>query len=129
VLFMQRPCACCGWQIFPQSPQSVADDETGVSQPSARDALQSLKPMSQAPDAQVEFWQMPWLCAPAQLLPQEPQFEGELESFVSQPSSAVLLQSPKPDAQVRRHSPVLHSAAAFWVPQVTPQWPQLARSD
>jgi hypothetical protein len=54
-----------------------------------------------------------------------PQCEGDVLTLVSQPSVAFMLQSPKPELQVKPHLPALHVVVALArVGQTFPQLPQ-----
>ena len=117
-------------QTDPQPPQFAASVPVAVSQPSASlSALQSEKPVLQAPSQIPPAQSSVEMLFVEQLLAQLPHAVGVVVVFVSQPSTGFMLQSPKPVEHARMaHSPLLQMAEPLAAVQTMPQPPQLLMS-
>ena len=104
-------------QVTPQPPQWVLV-LSSVSQPSSGIPLQLPHPGSQVPIAHsppVQVWVTAW--GRAQVLPQLPQ-SVVVVVLVSQPSSGIMLQSPKPGSHIDTvQIAPSHAVPPTWVPR------------
>jgi hypothetical protein len=98
-----------------------------VSQPLLALPSQFENPLLQVPRAQAPPLHVPLALANTQGLLQRPQCVALLEKFASQPSTALLLQSPKPPLhEIPQALPAQVLAALGRVGQAAPQAPQWA---
>jgi hypothetical protein len=115
-------------QVFTHEPQCAASFARFTSQPSAGLPLQSAKPGLHAAMPQPPELHAPTAFAGLHARPQPPQFAADVDTLVSQPSVALLLQSAKPALHAMPQMPPLHAGEPPAELHTTPQPPQFAGS-
>jgi hypothetical protein len=126
VPLLQTEVAFGAEQMLPQAPQLLVSKVSLVSQPLAYWPSQSANPLLQAPIAHTPPLHKAVPLATKHTLPHAPQLLGSLASFVSQPSTYLPSQSPKPGLHALiAQIPLLQNDVAFGAEQVIPQPPQL----
>lgn len=116
---------CVVLHAWPQAPQLVGLVSVLTSQPVAYCASQSANGAEQASTAHVVAMHVAAPFCTRQTLPHAPQLATLLVVAVSQPSLALALQLPKPEAHAIPHAPPEQNAEPWLPSHVTPQPPQL----
>jgi hypothetical protein len=114
----------CPLHVLPQPPQFAGEVLVSTSQPFAGLPSQSANGGVQLTMVQAPLEHPAVAFGRLQTVLQTPQCEGFVWRFVSHPSPALPLQSPKPAAQVMEQTPFLHAGVPFVALHTRPHPPQ-----